>query len=185
MGWFEMMAMAGPAFFMVLPGLALPFLYIYLVHDYAGRRQGDRDPALGSKVFTTLVMTLAGQLALAGLAIAAAAIAADGPSEGPVKTGIGLGLAGLIVGAFPTFLYVTRVRGQGAARVGHQALGLNALFAGMAFAGAVVISCQALVHGEKLGQPVAVAVVYGAAMVALGLRLQQSPIPAARAQREP
>ncbi len=52
-----MMSMAGMSILLfALPALLLPFLYIYLLHDYSGRREGKRDPMLGAKVFTTLLM---------------------------------------------------------------------------------------------------------------------------------
>lgn len=182
MSFLEILPLASTGIFLAIPALMLPFLYIYLVHDYAGRRQGDRDPLLGAKVFSTLIMTVAAQLALAGVATVAAAVAGGGPKEFAVKTGAAMALAGIIVGAFPAYLYFARVRTAGGARIGHQALGLNALFAGVAFAIAVVVGCQALFHGEKAAEVVAIALIYGAAMIGCGLGLQRGPIPSARIQ---
>jgi hypothetical protein len=185
MGMFEMMTMASSGILMmILPGLALPFLYIYLVHDYAGRREGNRDPLLGSKVFTTLMMTVAGQLMLAGLAFIAVGLASEGDSSYLIKSGFGLELAGLVIGVFPTVLYYTRVRTVAGARVAHQALGLNALLAGIVFTITFVVACQGLVHSGDVAEPLAVAVIYGLAMIITGLRLQHSQITVVRIESE-
>lgn len=186
MGMFEMMAMASSGILMaVLPGFALPFLYIYLVHDYAGRREGNRDPLLGSKVFTTLMMTLAVQLALAGGALVLVSIVGDGNTDNLFKTGLGFILAGTVVGVFPAVLYYTRVRTHAGARVAHQALGLNALLFGIAFTAMVVVASQGIFHeSEVVAEPLSVAALYGAAMIFAGIRLQQSPIIAARVESD-
>ena len=132
MGMFEALSMAGTSLAMItLPALLLPFLYIYLLHDYSGRREGKRDPMLGAKVFTTLLMTLCGQLALSGLALIGVAVVTEGSGEFLTKTGAGLITAGVIVGSYPTFLYFTKVRSPAGANVAHQALGLNALLTGV------------------------------------------------------
>lgn len=183
MGMFELMSIASTGFIFLIPALTLPFLYIYLVHDYAGRRQGDRDPRLGAKVFCALTMTIAGQLVLGGIAAVGVAVV-DGHMPSIMKTGSGLVLAGVIVGLFPTFFYFARVRTEGGARIGHQALGLNALMSGIAFAGAVVAACQAAFHDGEVKQLAVVAAVYGTAMVVAGLRLEKSPIPAAQVRRD-
>src|SRR5690606_19104941 len=119
------------------------------------------DPLLGSKVFTTLMMTVAGQLVLAGLAFIAVGLVGDGDSSFVIKTGFGLELAGLVVGVFPTVLYYTRVRTSAGARIAHQALGLNALLAGIVFTAMFVVASQGLVHSGDVAEPLAVAMIYG------------------------
>ncbi len=178
---FEMMSMMGTSFFMVaLPVLLLPFLYIYLLHDYSGRREGKRDPMLGSKVFATLLMTLCAQLALAGVALIGVALVTEGSGEWLTKTGAGLILAGVIVGAYPTFLYYTKIRTPTGANIAHQALGLNALFAGMTFMGAAIVLSQALFHDGDIAEAAVITGIYGVAMALTGSLLTKTPLPAAR-----
>jgi hypothetical protein len=173
MSWMEVLSIAGTGLFVGLPGLTLPFLAIYLVHDFLGRRQGNRDPMLGSKLLTTMGMTLAGQLVLAGLAVIAASMGESSP-EGWIKTGAGLVLAGAVIGAFPTYLYLARVHRVGGARIGHQALGLNALAVSLAFAVLVIIASQGLFHDEDVIQPAAAGLIYGLAMLGTGIGLVRS-----------
>jgi hypothetical protein len=184
MGAAEILMMSGgPMLAMFLPGLAVPFLYIYLLHDYTGRRTGTRDPLLGAKIATTLMMTIGGQLALAGLAMVAISVVGDGDTSGTMKSGFGMLLAGGIVAALPTVLYLTRIRTEGGARVGHQALGLNAILTAAVFTGAVIVACQAVFHDFAVAEALAVALVYGPAMVVSFLRLLASPIPPAVVSR--
>jgi hypothetical protein len=182
MGMIEVMSMAGTSLLMVaLPGLLMPFLYIYLIHDYSGRRQGKRDPMLGAKVFTALLMTLCGQLALAGVTFIGVAIVMEGSGEYLTKTGAGLITAGVIVGAYPTFLYFTKVRSPTGANIAHQALGLNALVSGMAFLGGAIVLSQALFHDADLAEPAVVTAIYGSAMAATASLLMKAPLPTATA----
>ena len=179
MGMLEMMSMAGGGLVFALPALMMPFLYIYLVHDYSGRREGKRDPMLGSKVFTTLLMTLCWQLALAGVAFIGVSIVVEGSGEYLAKTGGGLITAGVIVGAYPTFLYITKVRSPTGANIAHQALGLNALLTGMVFLAAAIMLSQALFHDGDLAEAAMVTAIYGAAMAATASQLLKEPLPAA------
>lgn len=179
---FELYSIAGSAMlFALMPAFALPFLYIYLVHDYAGRRTGQRDPLLGSKIFTTMMMSAGGQLVLGGLAMASISAVGDGDAEFGVKTGMGMVLAGVLVGALPTALYFTRIHTSGGARVAHQALGLNALLCGMVFMGGVIGLSQEIVHsGNDKAEPALLVLIYGTAMAIMAFRLVQSPIAPAR-----
>jgi hypothetical protein len=124
-------------------------------------------------------MTVCAQLALAGLTFIGIAIVTEGSGEYLTKTGAGLITAGIIVGAYPTFLYFTKVRSPSGANIAHQALGLNALVAGMAFLAAAVALCQSLFHDGDLAELAVVTAIYGAAMAATASRLLKAPLPTA------
>lgn len=173
----EVMSMMGAsAIVFMLPMLLLPFLCIYLLHDYSGRREGRRDPMLGAKVFTTLLMTMSAQIALLGLTIVAVSQVTDiSSSEHFAKTGGGLLLAGFLVGVYPTGLYFAKVRSQVGANIAHQAVGLNALLAGVAFMGATVALSQSLFHDANIAELAVIAAIYGGAMACAGWLLLKSP----------
>jgi hypothetical protein len=179
----ELLMMGGAAMMIwIIPAVLLPFLYLYLLQDLAGRREGTRDPNLGTQVMLTALMTVGVQLAVGGLAMIAGSIPAE-HGDDIRKTGSGLLLGGLIAGAFPTYIYMTRVRAESVSRIGHKALGLNAAVFGLAFTAIATIVSIAMFHEEDIGEPIAVAIVYLAASVVSVLKLTNSPLPPAQARR--
>jgi hypothetical protein len=172
MHWMEIMTIAGSGLVFALPAFLLPFLVIYLVHDFIGRRDRSRDPLLGAKLFTTMIMSLGGQLLLAGLATIGVGVTGTGPEE-LTRTGAALALAGVLVAGYPALLHAARLRGTSGARVGHQVLGLNAILVSLAFAGFTVWTCQAVIHEADAAEPAVAAAIYGVAMVVCGFLLQR------------
>jgi hypothetical protein len=173
-------AVGAMALVWITPAVALPFLYIYLLQDFQGRRAGTRDPLLGTKILLTFLMTIGCQLGLAGLALLATSVVGDGGAFAR-KTGLGMMLGGAITGAFPAFVYLTRIGMGTGERIGHTALGLNAVITGLVSTMFVTVTSIAVFHSESLAESAAVAVIYLAATIGAILRLLHSPVPPAHA----
>jgi hypothetical protein len=176
MHWMEIMTIASSGLVFGLPALLVPFLVIYLVHDFIGRRDRSRDPLLGSKLFTTMIMSVGVQLVLAGVTFVGVDAAGTVPEE-LTRTGAALALAGVLVAGYPALLYAARLRGTGGAPIGRQVLGLNTILVSLAFAGFTVWTCQAVIHESDAAQPAVAAAIYGVAMVVSGFLLQRRALP--------
>jgi hypothetical protein len=179
----ELMMMGGAMVAVwIIPIILLPFLYIYLLQDLVGRRDGTRDPNLGVQIMLTCLMTVGTQVAVIGAALIAASFPAEDPGGDLFKTGMGLILGGAIGGGFPSFVYLTHARAEGTGRIGHKALGMNAALFGLTFSAIATVTSVAAFHEEKIGEPVAMGLVYLVATVVAVMRLTRSPLPPAYAR---
>jgi hypothetical protein len=151
--------------------LIVAFVLIYFAADRQGRTEGARDPALGARVMTSFLLTLAGQVVVAGLAILGAAMVEGGDgSKMAAKVALGLILGGGLACGLPLALRRRIAALSAGARdlVSRKAWGVNAIIAGLASAAGLIGCMTSLVATEHVGVSIVLAtLVYtGGAVVA-------------------
>lgn len=140
--------------------LFVPFIIMYILEEIRGRRAGDRDPQLGVKLVSTLFLSVAFQAALMGLAGLLAVLVDDRMgSEMVGKNALGLLCGGLAAGVMPLVIY-RRVAGNGHARFGRQALGVNAVITGAVATIAIISTSMVIFNEGRLAAALVVDVVY-------------------------
>ncbi len=153
------------------PVLLLAFLLIYVLEHVDGKRSGERDPMLGVKVLLTLLMTFSFQVAVLGTAWLLASLFQDSPGD-ELKTALGAILGGLLAGAPSAFVWFNRFHGDANQRVRRQALGLNAILAGLVYTVSITMAMVIIVGGSAgASWPLSFAIVYLGAGVALAVPL--------------
>ena len=113
----------------------LPFGIIYIMGVLRGRN-GDKDPLLGAKVISCLLLTVAFQIFLLGTTIFIETLIDGGGDhmrmdEQQRKTAMALCLSGLLVGAYAYYIFRNRASATGDGQVFRQASGLNAITTGL------------------------------------------------------
>ncbi|MCA9514692.1 MAG: hypothetical protein KC635_07110 [Myxococcales bacterium] len=161
-------------FVVILLGLAI----VYILAEVDGRRLGNRDPALGVKVATTLLLSICAQVFVLALAGFLAIVIVDGGEEA-MQVSLGLLLGAIVAGILPLVIYLSK-RGGGV-DVGRKALGMNAIIFGLTFTSLTVLFMTMLVQGAKLDAFIGPWLIYTAAAVTTFLMLARTPTPAEQA----
>lgn len=143
--------------------LFVPFVIMYILEEIRGRRAGDRDPLLGAKLVSTLFLSVAFQVALAGLTAVLAALVDDRiGGETVTKNAIGLLFGGVAAGVMPLLIY-RRVAGNGHGRFARQALGINAIITGAVATVALISTSMVIFNEGRLAALITVDLVYAIA----------------------
>lgn len=143
--------------------LFVPFVIMYILEEIRGRRAGDRDPHLGAKLVSTLFLSIAFQVALAGLTALLVSLVDDRlGNESVTKNAIGLLFGGVAAGVMPLVVY-RRVAGDGHGRFARQALGVNAIITGSVASVALIGTSLVIFNEGRLAAMVTVDVIYGIA----------------------
>jgi hypothetical protein len=177
-----------------LIGFLLPFLLIYVLGYVRRRRDEKPDPMLGAKVFLTLLLSIAAQIIIFGICLAVAEGMEDKPTATNFKTTAksapalsqseksarwnlakGTVYGGAMAALYPTALYVLlRRRHRGPDPVLRSALGVNAIFTGLVFVGAVtslMITLNLQTVPTTMNNQIALTVVYLIASLGFGAPL--------------
>jgi hypothetical protein len=125
----------------------IPFGIIYILGHVDGRRSGNRDAQLGPKVATTLLATISFQIALAGAAMLLSNVLADG-HERITMTALGVLVGAGLAMILPLAVYRTKLAGRGSHNVGRKALGINAIWSGLACTG-ILVAMTTTLFSEK------------------------------------
>jgi len=142
----------------------IAFALIYILGEAEGRRTGTRDPALGVKIATAMLATIAFQMALLGLT-ALLTGAFLGAGRFVSKPAGGMLLGALVAGVLPVSIYLTRLRTRGGYPVGRKAIGLNAIVAGIVFTVVTISFVTMVVSGAEVDGFIAAWLIYGATTV--------------------
>jgi hypothetical protein len=155
--------------------LIVPFLVVYILEDLGGRRSRNRDGFLGPKVWLSFLMSVSGQVVLAGVAFLLALTLDESlfRSDGePMmwKTAWGLVVGGSLASICPIVILLFRVPRRGPVAVYLKALGINGFLTGMVFTIALVVTVVLLFQGADSGNgtAAAIALAYAIATVILG-----------------
>jgi hypothetical protein len=171
-----------------LLGFLLPFLLIYML-GYVRRRGDDRpDAMLGARVFLTLLLSISVQIVIFGISQMLAEMMDEPPArssysglvgsrgnESNWKLAKGLVNGGSLAALYPATLYLLlRRRHRGPDPVLRSALGVNALFTGLIFVGAVtalMVSAMSDTGGGEMYGQLGMTVVYLIAGLGFGAPL--------------
>ena len=155
--------------------LIVPFLIVYVLEDLGGRRSGNRDGHLGTKVWLTFLMSVSGQVVLAGVAFLLALMLDESLSRFDEesrlwKTAWGLIVGGLLASSYPIVIHRFCVPRRGPAAVFRKAIGINGFLTGMVFTIAIVVTVVLFFQGADsgAGTAAAIAIVYSVATIILG-----------------
>lgn len=150
----------------LLPYIALtvllPFSLIYVMGFLRGKN-GDKDPLLGAKTVSLLVLTIAFQILLIGLSGMLESLlntilgvergySFRGPDDGwRLKTSAAYCVSALLVGAYGYYTYRFRASLTGDGQVLRQASGLNAISTGIVAIITLTLVLVALFNNTELG----------------------------------
>lgn len=143
--------------------LIVPFGVMYVLEELRGWRSGGRDPNLGARVVTALLLSVCAQVALGGLAALIAGFVEEQLGGELVrKNALALVFGGIAAAALPLVM-VRRLAEDRRGTITRQALGINALVAGAVTTFAIFATSLAFFNDGKIAALVVVALTYGGA----------------------
>lgn len=152
--------------------VAFSFMVVYVMGALRRDRAESPDRFLGARVFLLLLLSMAFQIVLLGMAQMFAASMGDPPAPGgafaanaddrQMDQAMGLFLGGAIAGIYPLALYVlVRLRDGRSDSVFRAALGVNAIITGLWFVMNVTLMMSAMMmDDEQVDEFTAMTVVY-------------------------
>lgn len=162
--------------------VVLSFLVVYVLGALRRDRAEDPDRFLGARVFLLLLLSVAFQIILQGLAQMFAASMAEPPGGGAFANNVnerrmdqalGLFLGGAMAAIYPLAIYImVRIRDGRRDYVFRAALGVNAIVTGLWFVMSVTLLMSALMlDEEEVNEFTAMTVVYLAGSLLCGIPL--------------